>query len=108
MNDDQDSTPPDVTQNLLQQLPKSNSAIITTDCKSLYDLISRAAPPSCSEFRTQLQANLMKGHMSNGTQIRRVPSGAQVADSPTKAMDNTMLRECLRLGKYCCMMKAKF
>ena len=39
--------------------------------------------------------------MSNGTQIRRVPSGAQVADSPTKAMDNTMLRECLRLGKYC-------
>lgn len=88
MNDDQDSTPPDVTQNLLQQLPKSNSAIITTDCKSLYDLISRAAPPSCSS--------------------KFMPSGAQVADSRTKAMDHTMLRECLRLGKYCCTMKAKF
>lgn len=28
-DDDQDSTPPDVTQNLVQQLPKPNSAIIT-------------------------------------------------------------------------------
>ena len=94
-------TPSDETQNLLKQLPKTNNAIITTDCKSLYDLISRTAPPSCSEFRTQLQAKLIKEHMSNGIQIRWVPSGAQVADSLTKVMDNVMLRECLHLGKYC-------
>ena len=92
---------PDDTFNLLKQLPKSNSAIITTDCKSLYDLISRTAPPSCQEFRTQLQAKLIKEHLSNGIQIRWVPSAAQVADSLTKIMDNTILRERLHLGKYC-------
>ena len=93
--------PPDQCQQLLKQLPQSNSAIITTDCKSLCDLISRTAPPSCSEFRTMLQAKLIKEHLSHGIQIRWVPSGAQVADSLTKVMDNTMLRECLQLLKYC-------
>ena len=93
-------TPNDTVHQLIAQLPKSNSAIITTDCKSLYDLISRTAPPSCGEFRTQLQAKLIKEHLQHGIQIRWVPSGAQVADSLTKIMDNTMLRECIRLGKY--------
>jgi len=92
---------PDNTFELLKQLPQSNKAIITTDCKSLYDLISRTAPPSCGEFRTLLQAKLIKEHLNNGIQIRWVPSAAQVADSLTKVMDNTMLRECLHLGKYC-------
>ena len=92
---------PDNTQELLKQLPQSNNAIITTDCKSLYDLISRTAPPSCGEFRTQLQAKLIKEHISNGIQIRWVPSAAQIADSLTKVMDSTILRECLHLGKYC-------
>ena len=92
---------PDNTFELLKQLPQSNKAIITTDCKSLCDLISRTAPPSCGEFRTLLQAKLIKEHLSNGIQIRWVPSAAQVADSLTKVMDNTMLRECLHLGKYC-------
>ena len=98
--DDTSATPPNDVQNLLGKLPKSNSAIITTDCKSLYDLISRTAPPSCTEFRTQLQAKLIKEHLANGIQIRWVPSAAQIADALTKRMDNTMLRECLRLGRY--------
>ena len=29
--------------------------IITTDCKSLFDLVSKTAPPACQEFRTLLQ-----------------------------------------------------
>ena len=95
------ATPPDEVQKLLHQLPPSNSSLITTDCKSLYDLISRTAPPSCQEFRTQLQAKLIKEHLRSGIQIRWVPSGAQIADSLTKVMDNFMLRECLHLGKYC-------
>ena len=95
------ATPPDEVQKLLHKLPPSNSSLITTDCKSLYDLISRTAPPSCQEFRTQLQAKLIKEHLRSGIQIRWVPSGAQIADSLTKVMDNFMLRECLHLGKYC-------
>lgn len=99
--DQSNATPPDTVQKLLHQLPPSNSSLITTDCKSLYDLISRTAPPSCQEFRTQLQAKLIKEHLRSGIQIRWVPSGAQIADSLTKVMDNYMLRECLHLGKYC-------
>ncbi len=84
----------------LQQLPKENSAILTTDCKSLYDLASRTATPSCQEFRTVLQAKLIKEHLQNGIQIRWVPSGAQIADALTKIMDSTVLRECLKVGQY--------
>ena len=94
-------TPPDKVSALLSQLPTENSSIITTDCKSLYDLISRTAPPSCQEFRTLLQAKLIKEHLRSGVQIRWAPSQAQIADSLTKVMENSMLRECLHLGKYC-------
>ena len=73
---------------------------LTTDCKSLYDLISRTATPACQEFRTVLQAKLMKEHLQSGIQIRWVPSSAQVADALTKIMDCTMLRTCLKTGKY--------
>ena len=87
-------------QKLLKDLPKEASGILTTDCKSLYDLISRTAPPSCQEFRTQLQAKLIKEHLDTGIKIRWVPSQAQLADSLTKIMDNTILRTCLQKGWY--------
>ena len=95
------ATPPEKLQELLPTLPKSQNSLITTDCKSLYDMISRTAPPSCQEFRTQLQAKLIKEHLRNGIMIRWVPSGAQMADALTKVMDGTTLRECLTLGRYC-------
>ena len=85
---------------LSQSIPQ-DSGILTTDCKSLYDLVSRTAPPSCQVFRTLLQAKLIKEHLKNGIQIRWVPSGAQIADCLTKSMDSLMLRECLRIGAYC-------
>eukprot|EP00435_Cladocopium_sp_Y103_P037577 s2392_g10.t1 len=87
----------------LTKIPSLNSLnkqdIITTDCKSLYDLISRQAPPSCQEFRTQLQAKLIKEHLNNGIMIRWVPSQAQLADALTKIMDAGILRECMSLGR---------
>lgn len=94
-------TPPADLQKLLPTLPKSQSSLITTDCKSLYDMISRTAPPACQEFRTQLQAKLIKEHLRNGIVIRWVPSGAQMADALTKVMDGATLRECITLGRYC-------
>ena len=78
----------------------NHQSIITTDCKSLFDLISRHAPPSCQEFRTQLQAKLIKEHLNNGIMIRWVPSQAQLADALTKIMDASILRECMALGRY--------
>ena len=87
-------------QHALSRLPDKAKSIITTGCKSLYDLISRHAPPSCQEFRTQLQAKLIKEHLQNGIQIRWVPSQAQLADALTKIMDASILRECLARGRY--------
>ena len=95
------TTPPEKLQALLTTLPKSQNSLITTDCKSLYDMISRTAPPSCQEFRTQLQAKLIKEHLRNGIVIRWVPSGAQMAYALTKVMDGTSLRECIALCRYC-------
>lgn len=89
------------TRKALSQAPKVKESIITTDCKSLFDLISRTAPPACNEFRTMLQAKLIREHLSNGIQVRWVPSGAQIADALTKTMDNTVLRTFLSQGKYC-------
>ena len=99
MSDDGWTPPNEVKQ--LSQTVTQDPGILTTDCKSLYDLVSRTAPPSCQEFRTLLQAKLIKEHLKNGIQIRWVPSGAQIADCLTKSMDSLMLRECLRIGAYC-------
>ena len=76
------------------------TSIISTDCKSLYDIISRTAAPSCQEFRTVLQAKLIREHLAAGVLVRWVPTGAQMADALTKCMDGTVLRECLLLGQY--------
>ena len=80
-----------------QELPDSFAA---TDCKSLYDLVTRTAVPSCTEFRTQLTARSIKDLLSEGVALRWVHSGAQLADALTKIMENTFLRETLRLGHY--------
>ena len=39
------------------QLPMG---IITTDCRSLYDLVSRTAMPQCEEYRTTLEVLLIR------------------------------------------------
>ena len=76
----------------------SDTAI--TDCKSLFDLVSRTATPACSEFRVQLMARAIKEFLHEGTHLRWVPSGAQLADALTKAMESNFLRETLKYGFY--------
>ena len=81
-----------------QRLPEDT---VATDCKSLFDLVTRTAPPACSEFRTQLNARKIKDLLAEGIQLRWVHSGAQLADSLPKIMDTRFLRETLLQGKYC-------
>ena len=76
------------------------SDVATIDCKSLFDLVSRTAMPNCQEFRTQLQARAIKDFLQEGTDLRWVHSGAQLADALTKVMENSFLRETLAVGKY--------
>ena len=96
-------------QEALKQVPASYALatakdadphIAATDCKSLFDLITRTAPPSCTEFRTQLHARAVRDLLAEGIQMRWVHSGAQVADALTKVMPAHFLRETLRLGRY--------
>ena len=82
----------------LQATGKDDS-MVATDCKSPLDLVSRTTPPACQEFRTLLQARLIKEHLATGVTIRWVPSSAQVADCPTKIMNNSTLREVLQVGR---------
>ncbi|CAE7255917.1 RE1 [Symbiodinium sp. CCMP2592] len=37
-----------------------HTAVIVTDCKSLYDLVTRLAMPACEEYRTTLEVLLIK------------------------------------------------
>ena len=80
-----------------QHLPNSVAA---TDCKSLYDLITRTATPNCAEYRTQLNARAIKDLVSEGVDLRWVHSAAQLADCLTKVMETSFLRETLKLGRY--------
>ena len=75
-------------------------SITATDCKSLYDLVTRTAMPNCSEYRTQLNARSIKDYLSEGVSLRWVHSGAQLADGLTKIMENAFLRETLQYGYY--------
>ena len=79
---------------------KEDPSIAVTDCKSLFDLVTRTAPPACQEFRTQLQARAIKDFLAEGTTLRWVHSGAQVADALTKIMEGHFLRYTLRHGQY--------
>ena len=93
----------------LKQLPptfatatiRQDPSIAVTDCKSLFDLVTRTATPSCQEFRTQLQAHAIKDFLAEGVKLRWVHSGAQLADALTKIMECHFLRHTLAQGKYC-------
>ncbi|CAE7445807.1 RE1 [Symbiodinium microadriaticum] len=80
-----------------KQLP---AATIVTDCKSLYDLVTRLAMPSCEEFRTTLEVLLIKQRCQENCQFRWIPTTLQVADSLTKPMDPTLLRMVLAQGRF--------
>ena len=91
---------PDAISTATFRAQQLDSLVAATDCKSLYDLVTRTAPPNCGEFRTQLQARSIKDLLSEGTKLRWVHSGAQLADALTKIMEASFLRETLKLGKY--------
>ena len=56
--------------------------------------------PNCAEFRTQLTARAIKDLLNENVSLRWVHSGAQLADALTKIMENSFLRETLKLGHY--------
>ena len=80
----------------------SNPSIAVTDCKSLYDVIVKNATPQCQEHRTLIEALVIKDHVQNGTRMHWVHSAAQLADTLTKHMDSSSLRDFLA-HRQCCL-----
>ena len=80
-------------------LPTADDLAVT-DCKSLHDLITRTAPPQCSEFRVQLVARAIKETLREGINLRWAHTGAQLANALTKAMEARFLRETFKHGSY--------
>ena len=49
-----------------QRLPEDT---VATDCKSLFDLVTRTAGPACSEFRAQLSARKIRDLLADGDPV---------------------------------------
>lgn len=73
-------------------------AFAIVDCKSLYDLLQKTSIPQYSEYRTMLEALIIKDRLTKGVVVKWVHSAAQLADAPTKDMDTTPLRIFLDTG----------
>lgn len=86
----------------LQMMPNTSlpEAIAGTDCKSLYDLVTKTAPPNCAEFRTQLHARSIKDLLDENVTLRWVHSGAQLADKLTKVMEGSFLGSIIQGGVH--------
>ena len=80
----------------LTQLPP---AFAVVDCKSLYDLLQKTSVPQCSEYRTLLEALVIRDRLKEGVKVKWVHSAAQMADALTKEMDTTILRLFLKRGQ---------
>ena len=82
---------------MLAQAPRAS---IVTDCKSVYDVSTKTSTPVCEEYRTCLECILIRERLRENCQLRWISSQAQLADSLTKSMDASMLRQCLAEGRY--------
>ena len=94
------SSPDDSWKTPSETLKSMNLAITVTDCKSVYDLCSRTAIPTCAEYRTTLECLLIRERLGENTKVRWVNSKAQLADCLTKPMEGHVLRDCLQTGSY--------
>ena len=81
-------------------LENARRAALVTDCKSAYDLLTRTAIPQCEEHRTTIECLLIRERLKANCAIRWVTFHAQLADCLTKSMDSSVLRECLKSGRY--------
>ena len=80
----------------LAQCPEAYAIV---NCKSLYDRIQKTRVAQCQEYRTRLEALIITDRIKEGICIKWVHSAAQLADSLTKSMDCSTLRDFLAKGR---------
>lgn len=91
--------PSDAWRDPAQCLTQGHEAFAIVDGKSLYDLIQKTNVLQCQEYRTTLEALIIKDRVKENVSIKWVHSAAQLADSLTKIMDCTALRQFLWHGR---------
>ena len=64
-----------------EALQKARKAVLVTDCKSAYDILTRAAIPQCEEHRTAIECLLIRERLQANCMVRWVTSNAQLADA---------------------------
>ena len=80
-------------------LANGPKAYAIVDCKSLFDLMEKTIVPQCQEYRTAIEALIIKDRLKEGISVKWVHSAAQLADALTKIMDCSTLRQFLRHGR---------
>ena len=83
-----------------RSLPTMNKGLLITDCKSLYDLMTKSAVPNTSEWRTTIEVMLIREQSKENAQCRWISTAIMLADPLTKPMDSTFLRTTLGLGRF--------
>ena len=91
--------PSDLWKKPEEALRRTAEAYAVVDCKSLFDLLQKTTIPQCQEYRTMLEALIIKDRIKEGIIVKWVHSAAQLADTLTKVMDGTSLRTFLDKGK---------
>ena len=84
----------------MKALAQETQEVLVTDCKSAYDLLTRTAIPQCNEHRTTIDCLVVRERLKENCTVRWVASQAMLADCLTKTMDASVLRECLKTGRY--------
>lgn len=79
-------------------LASHKKALLITDCKSLFDLVTKLAVPNCQEWRTTIEVMQIKEQAENNTQCRWISTAIMLAGCPTKPMDASFLRKVLSIG----------
>ena len=81
-------------------LANQPKALLVTDCKSLYDLVTKLAIPNCQEWRTTIEVMQIKEQAEGNAQCRWISTAIMLADCLTKPMDASFLRKVLALGRF--------
>ena len=83
-----------------QSLKNEPKGIMITDCKSLFDLVTKNAVPNCQEWRTTIEVMLLKEQSKDHTVCRWISTAIMIPDCLTKPMDSTFMRTVLQLVKF--------
>jgi hypothetical protein len=74
--------------------------LMITDCKSLYDLITKNAVPNSPECRTTIEIVLLKKQSRDHTACRWVSTAIIIADCLTKPVDSRFMWAILQFGNF--------